>query len=357
VTDATGAATTADVVSAVNFAVAHNAKILNMSLGGPALDAAFNSALSAADTAGVISIVAAGNDGTNNDAGHPDYPCNYLQSNLICVAALDQKYALASFSNFGDTSVDVAAPGVNILSSWPGPELSVTDPLSSGWLTNSGWGFKSLNFGVATNALVNPASYDYTSAKYGNNVNDHTWKTFSITGASVAIADYYIMYDLEDNHDYLGVFASNAAGDPVSSGTVLVAYTGSTSGFRIPQSVDLTDFISSTTTIGFDLETDATGTDFGTNITLFSIKTMVYNSTTYNVISGTSMATPHVAGLAAMIMAYNPDYTASEVVAAVKFGGDSQGVLAAKTTSGRSVNAMGSLAYIAAPTGVTATKQ
>ncbi|HEY1066747.1 MAG TPA: S8 family serine peptidase, partial [Pirellulales bacterium] len=122
--DATGSGTTSRIVLGVNFAVTNGAKVINLSVGGSSYDSAFSSAITNARDNGVIIVAAAGNDGTNNDAsGTPTYPCNYTQDNVICVAALTQGYGLASFSNYGSTSVDVGAPGVNIASSWPGTHV------------------------------------------------------------------------------------------------------------------------------------------------------------------------------------------------------------------------------------------
>src|SRR5207249_4248965 len=61
---------------------------------------------------------AAGNDGSNNDTS-PSYPASYDLDNVIAVAATDHNDALASFSNYGAGSVDLGAPGVNILSTMP----------------------------------------------------------------------------------------------------------------------------------------------------------------------------------------------------------------------------------------------
>ena len=62
----------------------------------------------------MIVVAAAGNDGTNNDA-NPVYPANYAGDNLVTVAATDRNDRLASFSNYGRTTVDLAAPGVGHL--------------------------------------------------------------------------------------------------------------------------------------------------------------------------------------------------------------------------------------------------
>jgi subtilisin family serine protease len=81
-------------------------------------------AINRADANGHLFVAAAGNGGSdgvgdNNDAT-PHFPSSYNNENIISVAATDDDDALASFSNFGATSVDLAAPGVNILSTLPG---------------------------------------------------------------------------------------------------------------------------------------------------------------------------------------------------------------------------------------------
>jgi subtilisin family serine protease len=110
---------TSDAVEALNYAVANGAKISNNSWGGGGSSVALQQAISKADAAGHLFVAAAGNDGTNNDVT-PHYPSNYTNANIISVAATDDRDTLASFSNFGASSVDLAAPGVNILSTLPG---------------------------------------------------------------------------------------------------------------------------------------------------------------------------------------------------------------------------------------------
>lgn len=68
---------------------------------------------------GMLFVAAAGNDGTNSD-GLPTYPASYPADNIVSVAAIDRRGDLAWFSNFGLNSVDIAAPGVDILSAMPG---------------------------------------------------------------------------------------------------------------------------------------------------------------------------------------------------------------------------------------------
>ncbi|HKB04289.1 MAG TPA: S8 family serine peptidase [Gemmataceae bacterium] len=116
--DASGSGYMSDAVRALNYAVANGAKVVNNSYGGGGYDPAMASAISNARSRGVIVVAAAGNDGTNNDAG-PVYPANYAGDNVLTVAATDRTDRLASFSNFGRTSVDIAAPGVGIYSTLP----------------------------------------------------------------------------------------------------------------------------------------------------------------------------------------------------------------------------------------------
>jgi subtilisin family serine protease len=76
-------------------------------------------AISTLNNAGILFVAASGNEGDDNDAD-PHYPSGYDLPNVISVAAVDQNGNLANFSNYGQFSVDVAAPGVNILSTIPG---------------------------------------------------------------------------------------------------------------------------------------------------------------------------------------------------------------------------------------------
>ncbi len=115
---ANGSGATSNAVSAINYAVANGAKILNNSWGGGGFNSALNDAVSRARAAGVIFVAAAGNEANNNDV-NPSYPANINYDNVISVAATDSSDRLASFSNFGATSVDIAAPGVGILSTTP----------------------------------------------------------------------------------------------------------------------------------------------------------------------------------------------------------------------------------------------
>jgi subtilisin family serine protease len=118
--DANGSGTTSGAIAALNYAVAHGAAVSNNSYGGDPFSQAFFDAIRNARDAGHIFVAAAGNGnflgiGQNNDTT-PFYPANYALANVVSVAATDATDTLAGFSNYGATTVDLAAPGVNILS-------------------------------------------------------------------------------------------------------------------------------------------------------------------------------------------------------------------------------------------------
>jgi subtilisin family serine protease len=117
---ADGEGSVSDFIQALNFAVQNGAKITNNSWEGAPYSSALYDAFLNAQQHGVISVAAAGNEGSNNDYS-PDYPAS-LSTNLnsvVAVAATTNTNQLASFSNYGSQSVALAAPGVNILSTLP----------------------------------------------------------------------------------------------------------------------------------------------------------------------------------------------------------------------------------------------
>ncbi len=109
---------TSDAVEALNYAVAKGVKIISNSWGGGVYSQTLLDVINRADAAGHLFVAAAGNSGVNIDST-PHYPSSYNSANIVSVATTDSKDALASWSNSGSTSVDLAAPGVSILSTLP----------------------------------------------------------------------------------------------------------------------------------------------------------------------------------------------------------------------------------------------
>jgi len=117
--DASGEGYLSDAIAAINYAVSMGAQISNNSWGGGPFDRVLRDTIRNAGDGGHLFIAAAGNDDSDNDA-LPSYPASYRLENVISVAATNSNDRIASFSNWGATSVDLAAPGVGILSTTPG---------------------------------------------------------------------------------------------------------------------------------------------------------------------------------------------------------------------------------------------
>jgi len=120
-----GSGRVSDAIRAYAYAAAKQIPIVNVSLGGAQESIAERDAFRAAPN--TLFVVAAGNTGADVEVT-PTYPCRYEEPNVLCVAATDQNDQLATFSNFGARSVDLAAPGVSIGSTW----------LNGEWVFNAG---------------------------------------------------------------------------------------------------------------------------------------------------------------------------------------------------------------------------
>lgn len=107
---------TSDAIEAIQYAEANGAAIVNCSWWTSENNIALKDAISSSN---MLFVTAAGNSGTNNDLS-PVYPANFNLSNVISVAALDNQGNLASFSNYGLNTVDIVAPGKDIISTIPG---------------------------------------------------------------------------------------------------------------------------------------------------------------------------------------------------------------------------------------------
>lgn len=105
-------------VAAIDYAASFGVRLINASWGGAQPSAVLDAAI--ADS-GALVVAAAGNGGANLDAtgGPRFYPASSTLPNILAVGAIDQAGKLAAFSNYGATTVDLLAPGTNILSTWP----------------------------------------------------------------------------------------------------------------------------------------------------------------------------------------------------------------------------------------------
>lgn len=109
----TGSGSTSAIANGINWAVNNGAKVINMSLGQRTSSRTLETAVNNAWNQGAVIVAAAGNTGSQSQI----YPAAY--PNVIAVAATDNTDAKASFSTYGARWVDVAAPGVNVYSTFP----------------------------------------------------------------------------------------------------------------------------------------------------------------------------------------------------------------------------------------------
>lgn len=113
-----GAGATSDAVKCIDWAVDNGAHIISNSWGGPDTSPELAEAVARAERKGVLFVAAAGNTGGggNNNDQRPSYPSSLRSANVISVGAIDVNNARGSFSHYGKQSVDIGAPGVDILS-------------------------------------------------------------------------------------------------------------------------------------------------------------------------------------------------------------------------------------------------
>lgn len=114
-----GSGSVVDIAAGIRYAVARGSDVINMSLGGPQPDSFMPAAIKEAVEAGVIVVAAAGNEGPRENTS--GYPARY--AGCISVAAVDKNLAVARFSSRGK-DVYIAAPGVNIRSTYPGGQYA-----------------------------------------------------------------------------------------------------------------------------------------------------------------------------------------------------------------------------------------
>ena len=108
--DAEGRGYVAQQVAGIEYALRAGAKVINCSFGGPDSSDVMRDAIAEAGKQGALIVAAAGNDGVDADTT-PFYPAAYPDSHVLSVAATDERDKLASFSNYGAKTVDLAAPG------------------------------------------------------------------------------------------------------------------------------------------------------------------------------------------------------------------------------------------------------
>jgi subtilisin family serine protease len=275
--NAAGWAYSSTLVTAINKCAAAGANVISMSLGGPSYSAAENTAFAALAKKNILSIAAAGNDGGNADvtkATALSYPAGY--ASVMSVAALDENKQWANFSQY-NSKVEIAGPGVNVLS---------TVPVGKGSLSSLTVAGAAVAAGDMTGSPKASATAALADFGLGDVVNT------AVAGKICLIARGTID------------FATKVTNCKTSGGVGAIVYNnvagalGGTLGTTV-------------TTIPSVTASDTDGALLKTK--LGQSTTVAVTATNYSYFDGTSMATPHVSGVAALVWSYFPTCTAAQM--------------------------------------------
>jgi subtilisin family serine protease len=368
--NADGGLTSANIASALLYACREGADVVNGSFGGSGFSTPIRDAVISADCANTLLVFAAGNSNWNlepNGAANDAYPCEYHRpaaqggasaANIICVAATTETDTRASFSNYGATAVHLAAPGSNINSAWvaysqvagSAEGFEGTDPEF-----DSRWGDRTTTAGDApwgrTNAVANTGTYSLADSPGANYANDSDTTirrlgAYSLSGREGCRIDYRLRLATQFGFDFFEIW-----GGPTTATTIpLSGWTGSSSGAF----VSLSDDISPLDGLGdaylrFALFSDAATVGDGAYVDDMVLKCLMLGASVYEVLNGTSMATPHVAGAAGLLLARNSTLTVAQLKSQILDNVDPVPALAGLVSTGGRLNLFDSVNDTPAP--------
>ncbi|HVR43260.1 MAG TPA: S8 family serine peptidase [Thermoanaerobaculia bacterium] len=297
---ANGSATgsVSSIIKAVDWAISNGIHVLNFSLGSDEPSQAEREAFEEAWEAGILSIASTGN---GYDPDEPiegiGYPAAY--PNVVAVGAIDEVEAIASFSQRG-TQIALVAPGVRVLSTLPVGSSQVADALVDGSPLLEVEPVHGSPLGAVTSGFVDcgtgniseiPATVAGRIAlirRGGTSATTPSGFTFNekVRNAKSMGAAAVIIYNHDNSPLSWTLIRSNALGSPLAEDlsfewplTLAITKTDGEALLQKPASV---------------LAISSTPYDYGT-------------------LQGTSMASPHVAGVAALIWSLAPDATAAQV--------------------------------------------
>jgi thermitase len=356
VLDGDGSGTSSDIGSGIAYAAQNGADVINLSLGGPAGagDDFMASAVALAAKRDAVVVAAAGNDNSNNDVA-PTTPCTLPGANLICVAAVNQAGSRASFSNYGMSTVDVAAPGTSILSAKTDYGAVFSDGFEGGlgaweafdWATTSTWSAS------GTQSVTDSPGDDYVSDADSELSTSVPLDMTSRRGCRVHLA---LRYDIQppDGGSLTDVLFVGAVSDDEEAFDVL-PFAGQTPSFAggsyVLEDVSISDLDGRSDVYPFlglfsDDSIEADGA-YADDLSVLCRDDSYLDSKAatgnYVAFQGTSMAAPHVAGVAALVGAADPGAPASQIVQAIQ-GGGAPLAAPAFTKSGRTADADGAIA-------------
>jgi subtilisin family serine protease len=369
--DVTGSLTNTAILQAEDYARANGARAINASFGrsgGPCSQAEYDM-LSALNTAGVMFLVAAGNDNVSNDMT-PSYPAQYSVAtacgpglpNVIAVAAMDQNSNRASFSNYGATSVQIAAPGVNINSTRPTSNVTAalfhtydSNPGNLGYTftgTSNSWGF-------TNNVFLSPPTSltDSPAGNYLNNTDSFAtgpmFDTLRLRGCRL-VGSIRLATELDFDGFLLAISRNGGA-----TWTTVAGVTGSTGGtFVILPLSDIPDR-SGNTQFRFNFISDSSNVDDGgyfDNVQVRCTSGTPSGTTDFQFLKGTSMATPHVTGVVGLVLAANPNLNVAQIRDAILNTGVPVPALNGVVSTGSRLNARNAVVSVVSNFTVTVTK-
>lgn len=311
------------LINAAQNCQSAGAKVINMSLGGSTSSSTENTAFSNLASAGILSIAAAGNAGNTTMS----YPASY--SSVMSVAAIDSVKALASFSQ-RNSQVEIAAPGVAVLSTYPTSGGSATVGASSY---------------IATALTGSPG----TTASATGWVNGGLC-TSTVSGASGRV----VLCERGTNAFSDKVLAAQSGG---AVGVIL--YNNAPGGF----SGTLNNVATSIPSVGISREDGLHILANGLGQAASVDARQLTNANGYAYLDGTSMASPHAAGVAALVWSAKPTATNTEVRNALTSTAEDLGTAGRDTSFGfglvrasAAANALLNPPAVTAPSNLTGTK-
>jgi len=256
-----------------------NIAVINASFGGGGSSTVESDAIQAAGDAGIVFCAAAGNDSVDIDTT-PTYPASYGLPNMIVVAATDQNDALASFSNYGVGTVDLGAPGVNILSTIPTWLSNTTAVVYQGGNTYSANG---LSYAGATTGII--------ATVYNCGLGYPTNFPAEVNGNIALIERGTLTF-------------SNKVANAMAAGAIAAIIYNDVSG----------NFTGTLITAGSWIPAVSLSQADGQTLlaALPATATVVNQPYPYEFLDGTSMATPHVTGTVAFDAVIYPSETVSQ---------------------------------------------
>ncbi len=290
-----------ELTDAVDTCVNNGAKVINMSLGGAGSSNTEKNALQAAANTGVLLIAASGNDGDSTLS----YPASY--DSVMAVGAVDQSGKHAEFSQY-TSQVEVAAPGEAILSTVAG---------------DGRLGFITIGSTTHGNDNVVPQSrYIESGGSFSiNNINGSAQgelASCTISGSSYSctnVSGNICLAERNGNQvgsNYPEVNPAKACADAGAAG-IIVYSDSARPGLQNPFLVDSSSAVNvPTVSVNRTLGQQLAG-QLGSDVTL-----AVNGNQDYAYYNGTSMATPHVTGVAALAWSKNPNCSATDVRNALK---------------------------------------